>query len=188
MISREWAVDVVTRHLRDDEETQYSPPMAIIEVRQHPLGWLVVCQSPEFARTRDPRDALVGHGPFLVDGLDGSLHMVHPQFCRDGLDWETQYRRKVRGEIPPRALDIEVRQLTGLGRRFDALKTVRRAGGGLGPADALRYVEAVAGGNEPPADLVARLPQPDLCDAAISTYSGPNPEPPQERPVQGTAP
>ncbi|MEV6784412.1 YrhB domain-containing protein [Streptomyces sp. NPDC051098] len=79
------------------------------------LGWLIICQSPRYARTRDPADALVGHGPFLVDALEGSLHMVHQQFCSDGQEWEEQYREKVRGELPPRELDEEVRRLTRAG-------------------------------------------------------------------------
>ncbi|MFB7109767.1 YrhB domain-containing protein [Streptomyces sp. NPDC056291] len=78
MISREWAVEVVQRHLRE-EETEHSPPMAVIGVERHSLGWLVHCQSQQFARTGNWRDAFVGHGPFLVDELDGSLHMVHSE-------------------------------------------------------------------------------------------------------------
>ncbi len=177
VISREWAIELVERHLLGEEAERSLPPMVVISVERHALGWLIICQSPQFARTRDLRDALVGHGPFLVDALDGSLHMVHRQFCSDGLEWEDQYREKVRGEIPPRELDVEVRRLIGLGRRLDAFKAVRHAGGGLSPADALRFVDAIGSGVEPPADLVSRLPQPDTRYLAITTYSRPNPEP-----------
>lgn len=75
---------------------------------------------------RQTREQLIrSQGPYLVDGLDGSLHMVHMQFRSGGLKWEDQYRQKIRGEIPPRELDTEVRRLLGLGRRFDAFKAVR---------------------------------------------------------------
>ncbi|MFJ3338952.1 YrhB domain-containing protein [Streptomyces sp. NPDC086766] len=161
--------------------------MVVIGVERHSLGWLVRCQSQRFARTRNWRDAFVGHGPFLVDELDGSLHMVHRQFCSDGLEWEDHYRRKVRGEIPRRELDVEVERLLGLGRRFDALKAARRAGGGFNPADAVRFVDAISSGVQPPSDLVARLPQPDTRYLAIRTYSGPNPEPADWSPVRGSA-
>ncbi|WP_327685760.1 YrhB domain-containing protein [Streptomyces sp. NBC_00467] len=177
MISREWAIDVVERHLLVEAAEQLTPPMVVIDVERHPLGWLITCQSPQFARTRDSADALVGHGPFIVDALDGSLHMVHRQFCGDGLEWEDQYREKVRGELPPRELDVEVRRLARAGRRLDACKAVRRAGGGLSPADALRYVDAVVAGTDPPAELASRLPQPDMRYLAITTYGGPCPEP-----------
>jgi hypothetical protein len=187
VISREWAVEVVQRHLLEEETDRSLPLMVVIDVEHHALGWLVTCQSPQFARTRDWRDAFVGHGPFLVDELDGSLHMVHEQFCSDDLEWEDQYRQKVRGEIPWRELDVEVERLIGLGRRFDALKAVRRAGGGLNPADAVRFVDAISSGVQPPPDVIARLPQPDTRYSAISTYSGPNPEPTDRSPVRGTA-
>lgn len=180
-------MELVERHLLGDWTERSLPPMVVISVERHELGWLVVCQSPQFARTRDLRDAFVGYGPFLVDALDGSLHMVHLQFCNDGLEWEDQYRQKVRGEIPPRELDVEVRRLTDLGRRLDALKAVRQAGGRLNPAEALRFVDAIGSGVEPPAELVSRLPQPDTRYLAITTYSRPNPEPASWTRAQGTS-
>ncbi|MCZ4119879.1 YrhB domain-containing protein [Streptomyces sp. H39-S7] len=176
MISREWAVELVERHLASDETRRLQPLPVIVGVERHVLGWLIVCQSPEFARTGDLRDAWVGDGSFLIDALDGSLHTVHKQFCNDDLEWQDQYREKVRKEIPPSDLDTEVRRLTRLGHRRDAFTAVRNAGGGLNPADCLRYVDAITSGTEPPDDLVARLPHPDRRYLAIATHSGPNPE------------
>ncbi len=179
MISREWAIEVVERELRAQAAVSPESAVVVIDVKAHELGWLVTCQPPAYARSHDVRDMFIGDGPFLVDALDGSLHMVHRQFCVDGLEWPDQYREKVRGEIPPRELDVEVHRLCALGRRADAYRAVRRAGGGLSPADALRYVDAVAAGAEPPADLLSRLPQRDTSYPSITTYSGPNPEPAQ---------
>ncbi|MFD3546144.1 YrhB domain-containing protein [Streptomyces sp. NPDC058655] len=184
MTSREWAIELVERQLLAAEAARSWPAMVVIGVERHALGWLISCQSPEYARTGLSRDALAGHGPFLVDALDGSLHMVHAQFCDGDREWEDQYRQKVRGDLPPRELDARVRQLTDLGRRGDAFRAVRRAPGGLSPADALRFVDAIASGSAPPADLVYRLPQPDTRYPAISTYSGPNPEPADWWPVR----
>ncbi|MFF7202438.1 hypothetical protein [Streptomyces sp. NPDC008141] len=50
---------------------------------------------------------------------------------------------------------------------------MRRARGGLNPADALRSADAVAAGTDPPAELASRLPQPDTRYLAITTYGGP---------------
>lgn len=183
MISREWAIELVERQLTADWEAEpaarqalLEQPMVITRVEKHEFGWLASFNSKRYAETRDIHDAWIGQGPYLVDALDGSLHMVHAQFCRE-MSWEEQYRQKVRGEIPPRALDSELRRLLRLGRRFDAFKAVRRAGDGLTPAEARRVVDALGVGLETPEDLEARLPQPDRTYLAISTCSGPNPEP-----------
>jgi hypothetical protein len=75
--------------------------MVITAVEQHALGWLITAQSAEFARTRDWRTMLVGHGPYLVDGQDASVHQIPVMTSTQ--DWETAYRHQVRGETPPRA-------------------------------------------------------------------------------------
>lgn len=85
------------------------------------------------------------------------------------------------GELYGHDLDahFDTHRLCALGRKAEAYRAVRRAGGGLSPADALRYVDAVAAKAEPPADLLSRLPQRDTSYPSITTYSGPNPEPTQ---------
>lgn len=178
MISREWAVELVERQLLAWWESRgsaaYDEPFVIAHVEQHELGWYIGYNTRKFLETREIRYALGGNAPFVVDGSDGSLHQVAPWMCED-LEWADQYREKVRGEVPPRALDLEVRRLVGLGRRFDAFKAVRAAGD-FGPVDARRYVDAVAAGAEPDSELLARLPQPER-RSAVATLSGPNPEP-----------
>lgn len=105
--------------------------------------------------TGDRTYALGGNAPYVVDGLDGSLHRVFPWMC-EGFQWADQYREKVRGEVPPRALDVEIGRLVELGRRAEALKAVCVAGD-FGPVNAQRYVDAVAAGAEPDPGLLARL-------------------------------
>ena len=73
--------------------------MVITAVEQHALGWLITAQSAKFARTRDWRTMLVGHGPYLVDGQDASVHQIPVMTSTQ--DWETAYRHQVRGETPP---------------------------------------------------------------------------------------
>lgn len=186
MISREWAVDLVERWLAADWSAQtpayrahVGEQMVIVEVQEHELGWLITCQSRRWAQTRDVRDMLIGHGPFLVDGEDGSIHMVHSYICADGLEWPDYYRERIRGEAPPREIDTEVLRQLGLGRRFDALKAVRRAGGDFSPAEAQRIVDALGAGLGMPEDFAARLPQPAEVFPGVATLSGPNPEPQQ---------
>lgn len=178
MISRKWTVELVERRLFADWESggsaAYDEPFVIAHVEQHELGWYIVYNTRQFVETGDRGYALCGNAPYVVDGLDGSLHRVFPWMC-EGFQWAGQYREKVRGEVPPRALDVEVGRLIGLGRRSDALKAVRAAGD-FGPVDAKRYVDAVAAGTEPDSELLARLPQPER-RPAVATLSGPNPEP-----------
>ncbi|MCX5610015.1 MULTISPECIES: YrhB domain-containing protein [unclassified Streptomyces] len=99
-------------------------PGMVADMERHELGWLVSCQPPAYARSRDYRGMFIGQGPFLVDALDGSPHMVHRQFCCDGPEWPDQYpdqyREKVRGEIPPWELDVQVQRLTALGGKAEA--------------------------------------------------------------------
>ncbi|WP_335936463.1 YrhB domain-containing protein [Streptomyces sp. PTD5-9] len=50
--------------------------MAVAHVEQHELVWIVSWTSEEYLRTRNPRFGLAGNGPYLVDRLDGSLHVI----------------------------------------------------------------------------------------------------------------
>jgi hypothetical protein len=73
------------------------PRMVIIDVRPHRLGWLISSQSERYVRTREFIDMVVGHGPFLVDGVDGSLHTVHATADLEGGEWIEDYLEQVRG-------------------------------------------------------------------------------------------
>lgn len=64
MISREWAVELVERQL---------------------LAWYMGYNTRQFLETHEIRHALGGNAPFLVDGVDGSLHQVVPWMCEDFL-------------------------------------------------------------------------------------------------------
>jgi hypothetical protein len=53
----------------------------LLEVRQAALkdiqrGWLIFWQSADYLRTREVGSMLIGHGPYLVDGKDGSIRDV----------------------------------------------------------------------------------------------------------------
>jgi hypothetical protein len=174
VISREWAVELVHRRLLAEgasaDLARAPEPFIVVSIEQHELGWMIGYSTRRYQETGDFRYALLGNLPYFVDALDGSLHRVNP-----ALEWVDEYREKVRGEIPPRELDVEVGRLVALGRRFDAFKEVRAAGD-FGPVDARRYVDAIVAGMEPAPDLLARLPRRERI-SAVSTLSGPNPEP-----------
>lgn len=137
--------------------------MVIIAVKQHALGWLITAQSAEYARTRDWRTMLVGHGPYLVDGQDGRVHQIPVMTYKE--DWETAYRHQVRGETPPEPADEfadQVRTLLAERGRLAALKHLRHhTGQRITLHQAQQYIDALVAGGIPPQELVALTPRPD---------------------------
>lgn len=138
-------------------------PMVIIAVKQHALGWLITAQSAEYARTRDWRTMLVGHGPYLVDGQDGRVHQIPVMTYMQ--DWEGAYRHQVRGETPPAPADEfaeQVRALLAEHGRLAALKHLRHhSGQKITLHQAQEYIDALAGGRAVPIHLAALTPRPD---------------------------
>ncbi|WP_422070578.1 YrhB domain-containing protein [Streptomyces orinoci] len=60
-------------------------------MKEHALGWLVIRQSVEYIRSRDPEKMLVGRGPYPVDRQDGSIHHI-PVTTYVAGGWEEFYR------------------------------------------------------------------------------------------------
>ncbi|WP_125677240.1 YrhB domain-containing protein [Amycolatopsis sp. WAC 04182] len=89
MVSREWAVKIVERHVTG--WAVHGPEMVITKVSPHRLGWVVFSQSERYLRTGEITDAVVGHGPFLVDAVDGSLHGLHATADLEQGEWIEQY-------------------------------------------------------------------------------------------------
>ncbi|WP_406335964.1 YrhB domain-containing protein [Streptomyces sp. NBC_00203] len=52
------------------------PPVIVLDVEEHALGWLVFWQSVECVRSREIEKMLVGHGPYPVDRQDGGIHHI----------------------------------------------------------------------------------------------------------------
>ena len=151
--------------------------MVIIDVSPHRLGWVIRTQCERYVRTREFIDMVVGHGPFLVDGVDGSLHMVHAAADLETGEWIDDYVEQVRGLDRVDPLRSRVAELTGSGQRFDALRLVRASAPDLGTQGAKEYVEAVAAGVPVPGHLRARLPRPPVGPRMWWRLSDPNPEP-----------
>ncbi|WP_406472099.1 YrhB domain-containing protein [Streptomyces sp. NBC_01615] len=75
MVTKERAVVLVEALLsRERQESPWMarlPPLAVLDVEEHALGWLVFCRSAEYVRSREIEKMLVGHGLYLVDRQDG---------------------------------------------------------------------------------------------------------------------
>ncbi|USQ85610.1 YrhB family protein [Streptomyces phaeoluteigriseus] len=69
MIEREAAVRAVEDQLERDYQQWRAAGvdalrMAVVDVEQHELAWIVFWTSEEFVRTRNPEFMLAGSGPF----------------------------------------------------------------------------------------------------------------------------
>ncbi|MFI6093191.1 YrhB domain-containing protein [Streptomyces sp. NPDC051218] len=161
MIEREAAVRAVEEQLERDYQRWRaagvdSPRMAVIDVEEHELVWIVYWTSEEFVRTRNPEFMLAGNGPYLVDRVDGGLHQVGVVSAVSG-EWEDDYRARIRG-LPVRTavddLHDALRGVAATRGRMHAVRALRQRLPVLSPAQAIEYVSALLDG-EAPARLVA---------------------------------
>ncbi|MFI2242554.1 YrhB domain-containing protein [Streptomyces chrestomyceticus] len=156
MIEREAAVRTVEEQLERDCQKWRAVGVdtvrtAVTRVEQHELVWVVSWQSEEFIRTRDPRSMLVGHGPYLVDRVDGGLHQVGIVSAMSG-EWEADYRARIRG-LPVRTavddLHDALRELAAARGRMPAVRALRQKLPVLSPAESIEYVNALLNGAAP---------------------------------------
>ncbi|MEQ0560988.1 YrhB domain-containing protein [Amycolatopsis sp. NEAU-NG30] len=173
MVSKAWAIEVVERHLAG-WSTRGGPTMVITDVGPHRLGWVIHAQGERYVRTREMIDMVVGHGPFLVDGVDGSLHMVHAAGDLASGEWIEDYLEQVRGIERGDPLRIQITELIDSGQRLDALRFVRASASDLGAQGAKEYIEAVAAGVPVPEHVRSHLPRPPVKRRVWSRLSGPN--------------
>ncbi|GAA1240596.1 hypothetical protein GCM10009665_34330 [Kitasatospora nipponensis] len=154
------------------------PELAVLLVEEHVLGWLVFWQSVEYIRSRDIHQMLLGHGPYLVDRQDGSIHHVpFGTYGREG--WEELYLQQVRGvrpPEPPEPLITTVRTLVRSDGMMAAMRHLRKRAPLMRLQQAKAYVMAVREGNEPPeelVDLTLRQEQEMHLPLSIETLAGP---------------
>ncbi|MGW3893189.1 YrhB domain-containing protein [Micromonospora chokoriensis] len=176
MITRERAVALVEALLigqRREGRLAEVPEIAVCGVEEHALGWLVSWQSVEYLRSGDLGRMLVGQGPYLVDGEDGSIHHIPVAICGSGR-WAEVYLRQYRDVRPVDSLLVEVRVLVQGGDRMAALRYIRRRAPRMGLRDAKAYVDAVSEGGEP-SECLASLAreEPEPLPLAIETLAGP---------------
>ncbi|MFE5366600.1 YrhB domain-containing protein [Streptomyces mirabilis] len=177
VVTKERAVELVEALLsRKRQESPWMarlPELAVLDVKEHALGWLVTWQSVEYIRSRDIKKMLVGSGPYLVDRQDGSIHHIPvTTYVREG--WEKLYLQQVRGVQPPDPLITAVQALVDSDGTMAAIRHLRKQAPRLGPQQAKAYVMAVRDGNEPPEELVSLTRKPEKCPPLpITTLAGP---------------
>ncbi|MCC8478004.1 YrhB family protein [Streptomyces globisporus] len=162
MIEREAAVRTVEAQLERDYLRWRATGvdalrMAVVDVEEHELVWIVSWTSEEFVRTGNPEFMLAGNGPYLVDRVDGGLHRIGVVAAATG-EWEADYRSRIR-VLPVRTavddLHDALREAAAAARgRMHAARILRRRLPMLSPAQALAYVSALLTGDAP-AHLVA---------------------------------
>ncbi|MER5503493.1 YrhB family protein [Streptomyces sp. NPDC002466] len=177
VVIKERAVELVEALLsRERQESPWMaqlPELAVLDVEEHAFGWLVFWQSVEYTRSRDTGKMLVGHGPYLVDRQDGSIHHI-PVTTFVGEGWEELYLQQVRGVRPPDPLITDVLALVHSDGTVAAIRHLRKQAPLLGPQQAKAYVTAVRDGNEPSEELVRLTRKPEMCPPLpISTLAGP---------------
>ncbi|WP_331728270.1 YrhB domain-containing protein [Streptomyces sp. NBC_00158] len=158
MIERDDAVRIVEEELERGHRAwrvtggKRFPRMVVLRVDEHELVWKVYVQSEEYARTREPRSMLVGHGPYLVDRVDGGLHRIGAVSEVQGA-WEEDYRGRIRGLPVRTALDDlheELRtEAAAPGGSAAAARVLCWKVDGLSPADARAYVTGLLDGDVP---------------------------------------
>ncbi|MFE2586087.1 YrhB domain-containing protein [Streptomyces sp. NPDC059378] len=159
MIERDAAVQAVEEQLeRDYQEWRTTDVdamrMAVLDVREQELVWIVSWQSEEFVRTGN--SPLIGNGPYLVDRVDGGLHQIGVVSAHTGA-WEADYRARIRG-LPVRTavddLHDDLYSVAAARGRMHAARTLRQRLPMFSHAEAIAYVSALLDGNAP-APLVA---------------------------------
>ncbi|MCX5441385.1 YrhB family protein [Streptomyces sp. NBC_00056] len=168
MVSKERAVELVEQALlREHQEHPLSqaalPPEVVSGVVRHEFGWLVSTQSRAWLETGDSRHLIVGGGPILVDGEDGSVYMI-PIVTFKMDNWQDEYRRRFRGHTASDAkapLRARVAQILADEGRLAALRALRQDAPALDLKEALTYVSTLDRGDGPTRDLVA-LSDPDV--------------------------
>ncbi|MGB8940331.1 MAG: YrhB domain-containing protein [Streptomyces sp.] len=156
MIERDAAVQIVEEELERVYQRELSAGidpmhMAVSDVERHELVWIVSWTSAEYLRTGNPDFMVIGHGPCLVDRVDGSLHEIGVLSAVSGA-WEVDYRARIRGQVTRTAVDDlhdEVRAVACTRGRVHAMHTLRQRVPRLSHAQIIEYVMALLHGGAP---------------------------------------
>lgn len=171
VITRQRAVELAEALLAEEQRQQPSlPELAIFLVEDHAFGWLVYWQSVDYLRSRDFGKMLIGHGPYLVDREDGSIHHI-PVTTHVDDNWEESYLEHIRGVKPPDALLTAVRDLLSRDGAMAALRHLRKQAPQLGLQDAKAYIDAVRNGDEPAENMLNHTRRRTVL--SIETLTGP---------------
>ncbi|GLW96552.1 hypothetical protein Misp02_06390 [Microtetraspora sp. NBRC 16547] len=177
MVTKERAVELVEALLsRERQESPWMarlPELAVLDVEEHSLGWLVFWQLVDYIRSCAHEQMLVGHGPYLVNRQDESIHHIPvTTYVRE--DWEELYLRQVKGIRPPDPLVATVRELLRSEGTMAAIRHLRKQAPQPGLREAKAYVMAIRDGAEPPEELADLTQKQETCPPlSIETLAGP---------------
>jgi hypothetical protein len=153
VITRQRAVELAEALLIEKRRQQPSlPELAIFQVKEHAFGWLVYWQSVDYLRSKDFGKMLTGHGPYLVDREDGSIHYLPVTMRVD--NWHESYLEHVRGVRPKDSLLTTIQDLLSRSGVMAALRHLRREAPQVNLLDAKAYIDAVRNGEEPAENLL----------------------------------
>ncbi|MEU1290609.1 YrhB domain-containing protein [Kitasatospora sp. NPDC005856] len=154
-MSKEQAVALIEHLLVERQSKGSLPELAVIGVNETPVGWVVAWQSAEYKRNPIPGTMLIGGGPYLVDGEDGSICEIPGETFRTA-DWQSIYRQQFKGEQPPDPVLDSVRATLRSDGQMAAMRLVRKIAPSFSALEAKAYVSAVQDKRNPPEELVRR--------------------------------
>ncbi|GAB7047879.1 YrhB domain-containing protein [Catenuloplanes indicus] len=76
MIDEERARQIAEAILAHDATEPGTPPLAIVNVEEHPIGWVLYYNSAKYVRTGNFMDATVGNAPIVVERATGRAHIT----------------------------------------------------------------------------------------------------------------
>ncbi|CAJ0816927.1 hypothetical protein LMG19087_02923 [Ralstonia wenshanensis] len=77
----QWQAESIASHYLDDLGREIGVPLAMVRRQDLPYGWLFFYNSITYLQTGEIGAMLAGNAPFVVDVLDGSIHVLgtaHP--------------------------------------------------------------------------------------------------------------
>ncbi|MEV7188242.1 hypothetical protein [Kitasatospora sp. NPDC093102] len=173
-VSKEQAVKLIEDLLVRRQSEAGLPKLAIIGVNQTAVGWVVAWQSERYKLNPISDDILVGGGPYLVDGKDGSIYEIPGETFRTA-DWQAMYRQQFKGERPPDPILDSIQAALQANGQLAAIRLARKSAPSFSISEAKAYVSAIQSGGGPPEELVQRTRKVDPCPPLpIYRISGPN--------------
>ncbi|MFI9330190.1 hypothetical protein ACIGZJ_21900 [Kitasatospora sp. NPDC052868] len=161
-VGEERAVKFIEDLLAERQGKGFSPKLVIIGVNETPVGWVVAWQSAEYKSNPSPGGMLIGGGPYLVDGEDGSIYEIPGETFRTA-DWQTMYRQQFKGEQPPDPVLDAIRASLQSDGQLAAIRLIRKISPSFSITEAKSYVAAAQDMGGPPEDLVDRTRTADPC-------------------------
>ncbi|MEV0192331.1 YrhB domain-containing protein [Kitasatospora purpeofusca] len=170
-ISKERAVELISSLLIKQQDDGLE--LAVAGVSETSVGWVVGWNSAKFNLNPTPENFLIGCGPYLVDGEDGSIYQIPGETFRES-GWEAMFLAEFKGHALPDELVDSTRLSLQTGGRVSAIRHLREVVPILSMAQANRYVRAIQRGERPPEELVLLTRQPDPCrPLPIERITGP---------------